>query len=124
MNNNIAFFGLILIIIIGGFFLLSSKKVVSNEALDSFAQCISDSGAKFYGAFWCSHCKAQKEDFGNSDKLPYIECSTADGQGQLEICQKEGIEGYPTWKFANGKSLGGELSFNQLSEQTGCSVPN
>jgi hypothetical protein len=29
-----------------------------------FAQCLSDKGAVFYGAFWCTHCKSQKQMFG------------------------------------------------------------
>ena len=54
--------------------------------LDGFAQCITDSGAKFYGAFWCPHCQNEKRLFGSAEKLlPYIECSTPDGQGQLSV---------------------------------------
>jgi hypothetical protein len=30
---------------------------------DEFAQCITDSGAVFYGTEWCSHCKNQKALF-------------------------------------------------------------
>ncbi|MEK6827042.1 MAG: hypothetical protein AABX99_00990, partial [Nanoarchaeota archaeon] len=54
---------------------------------DQFAQCLKDKGAVFYGAFWCSHCIAQKKLFGSSAKLlPYVECSTADASGQAQIC--------------------------------------
>jgi thiol-disulfide isomerase/thioredoxin len=28
---------------------------------DEFAKCLTDNGAKFYGAFWCPHCQAQKK---------------------------------------------------------------
>ena len=33
-------------------------------------------GAKFYGAFWCSHCFDQKQEFGMEaqEDLPYVEC--------------------------------------------------
>lgn len=33
-------------------------------------------GAKMYGAFWCSHCFAQKEYFGQEAMadFPYVEC--------------------------------------------------
>lgn len=33
-------------------------------------------GAKFYGAFWCSHCYDQKVQFGAqaAELLPYVEC--------------------------------------------------
>ncbi len=34
------------------------------------------SGAKMYGAFWCSHCQDQKETFGKDaiGSFPYVEC--------------------------------------------------
>ena len=91
---------------------------------DQFAECISQSGATFYGAFWCPHCQAQKALFGKSaEKLPYVECSTPDGSAQTQVCIDKGIQGYPTWYFANGTSTEGELSFAQLSNYTGCAVP-
>lgn len=90
---------------------------------DTFAQCISDSGAKFYGAWWCSHCKDQKELFKNSKKLPYIECSTPDGKSVLSVCLDENIEGFPTWVFADGSRLSGQQTFEKLAEKTSCAVP-
>lgn len=93
--------------------------------LDTFAQCIADSGATFYGAFWCPHCQAQKRMFGNSEKLlPYVECSTPDGQGQLDVCKDAGVTGYPTWVFTDGgERLSGEVELAVLSERTGCALP-
>lgn len=92
--------------------------------LDTFAQCLSDQGAKFYGAFWCPHCQNQKTLFGKSEKhLPYIECSTPDGQRQLDICIDAGIEGYPTWEFSSGERLSGEIPLEVLAEKTGCVLP-
>ena len=59
--------------------------------------------------------------FGKSDKyLPYIECSTADGKGQLPICNEQNISGYPTWEFADGSRETGELSLAHLAQKTGC----
>lgn len=93
---------------------------------DSFAQCIKDSGATFYGAFWCPHCQAQKAEFGVSAKLlPYVECSTPDGQGQTQVCKDAGVTSYPTWKFANSTTtLTGEIPLTDLAEKTGCKLPN
>lgn len=92
--------------------------------LDEFSQCLKNEGAVFYGAFWCSHCQNQKKMFGKSAKLlPYVECSTSDGKAQIQLCQEKGIEGYPTWEFADGTRLVGEISLGQLSEKTGCSLP-
>lgn len=92
--------------------------------LDSFAACIKDSGATFYGAFWCPHCQATKALFGSSAKLlPYIECSTPDGRNQLPVCVAAKIESYPTWEFADGSRLTGELSLQTLAEKTKCELP-
>ena len=88
---------------------------------DTFAICIADSGAKFFGASWCPHCQAQKALFGKSAaKLPYIECSTLDQTGQTQMCIDQGIKSYPTWEFADGSRQVGELSFEQLASSTGC----
>lgn len=92
--------------------------------LDAFATCIKDSGATFYGAYWCPHCRNQKALFGSSAKLlPYVECSTPDGQGQLPVCNDAGVKGYPTWKFPDGKVENGEVSLARLSELTNCPLP-
>ena len=86
--------------------------------LDAFAQCINDSGTKYYGAFWCPNCKNQEAMFGRSAKLlPRTECSTPNGKGQLPICQDADIKGYPTWDFPDGSPL------ERLSEKTTCPLP-
>lgn len=91
--------------------------------LDAFAQCLKDQGAVFYGAFWCSHCQNQKALFGRSARmLPYIECSTPNGQSQTSECQDKKIAGYPTWEFKDGSRLSGELALERLAEKTGCSL--
>lgn len=93
--------------------------------LDTFAQCLGEEGATFYGAFWCPHCDNQKAMFGRSqDELPYHECSTPDGQGQLQECTDIGIQSYPTWIFADESRLTGEVSLQRLAEKTGCELPN
>ncbi len=90
---------------------------------DQFAQCLTERGAKMYGAFWCSHCLSQKEMFGKSfEKVDYTECSTPDGIGQKEACQEAKVNGYPTWEFADGTRLEGEVSLESLAEKTGCTL--
>ena len=92
--------------------------------LDAFATCIKDSGALFYGAFWCPHCAAQKALFGSSAKyLPYVECSNPDGNSQNQICNAAGITGYPTWKFASGATTTGEQTLADLAAKTNCPLP-
>ena len=122
MSNKIIWI-IIVIAVIGGLVWLIRTPGKPGE-LDAFTQCISDSGAKYYGAFWCPNCKNQEARFGRSaGLLPRIECSTPDGRGQLPVCQEAGIEGYPTWVFSNGEKELGDLSLERLSELTGCPLP-
>lgn len=91
---------------------------------DEFAKCLKDKGAVFYGAFWCGHCQNQKKAFGASvDFLPYVECSTPDGKGQLAVCADKKIEGYPAWVFSDGSRQSGEAPFEQLASKAGCALP-
>jgi hypothetical protein len=91
---------------------------------DAFARCITQSGAKFYGAFWCPHCAAQKAEFGDSEQyLPYVECSLPDESGQTQICIDKGIKSYPTWIFPDGSQLSGVTPLDQLAQKTGCALP-
>ena len=119
----------VLLIVIGGLYFLWQSQNQKQMKLDTFAECITQSGAQFYGAFWCPHCQEQKAEFDTifgtgADKLPYIECSTPDTNDQLKVCADAGIKGYPTWKFADGSVKEGALSLQQLSTQTGCALPN
>jgi len=88
---------------------------------DDFAKCLGEKGAKMYGTFWCTHCKAQKELFGSSWKYaPYVECSTPDEKGQTQVCKDAGITGYPTWEFPGGNRTSGVVPLEELSARTGC----
>jgi hypothetical protein len=99
----------------------TEKEPTDNEV---FAKCIADSGATFFGAFWCPHCISQKDAFGKkaTKLLPYQECSTAN-HAQNSVCQEAGIESYPTWEFADKSRETGDLSFITLAEKTGCALP-
>lgn len=91
---------------------------------DDFARCLKAQGTVFYGAFWCPHCQNQKDLFGASAQyLPYVECSTPDGQGQLAVCAEEEVSGYPTWVFPDGSQLTGEVSLADLAARSGCVLP-
>lgn len=112
------------IVLIFGMYMIKTKTDATPGKLDSFAQCLKDKGAVFYGAFWCTHCQNQKAMFGKSvTLLPYVECSTPDGKGQFPICKEKNIEGYPTWIFADGSRLTGEVALETLAEKTGCTLP-
>jgi len=73
---------------------------------DGLATYLNQSGVKMYGAFWCPHCQAEKQDFGKSEsKLPYVECSEPDETTQTPICIAQKIVSYPTWDFPNPITL-------------------
>lgn len=114
-----------LVVAIAGIWWLRGSDIRAEGEHDAFAQCLGEQGAVFYGAFWCPHCQAQKKLFGRSDDLlPYVECSTPDGEGQTEECTAAGIESYPTWEFEDGSRETGEVPLETLAEKTGCELPN
>jgi hypothetical protein len=128
MNNNVKIFILIICLLVLGVVatvLLQPNVIPTGPGkYDEFATCLKDKGAVLYGTFWCSHCQAEKKLFGVSQKLlPYVECSTPDGQGQTQICKDKNIQSYPTWIFADGTSLNGEIPLQQLADKTSCVLP-
>ncbi len=92
---------------------------VSEERIkmDSFAQCIADSGAVMYGTSWCSYCQSQKKDFGKSFKnINFVDCDR-----NYEECILAGVKNYPTW-IIDEEIYTGKQSFNTLSRLTGCEL--
>jgi len=130
MNNNAKIFVSVIVLLIFGVIITVILRSnggtipIGPGKYDEFATCLKDKGAVFYGAFWCSHCQAQKKMFGASAKLlPYVECSTADGRGQTQICIDRKVSTYPTWEFADESRLTGEVPLAQLAEKTSCQLP-
>ncbi|MDE2079478.1 MAG: hypothetical protein KGI73_03765 [Patescibacteria group bacterium] len=125
---------LIAVVIIGvavlfaGFIVWNSYQAEGNlpgADLSSFVQCIKGKGIVFYGAFWCPHCQATKKEFGASaSQLPYVECSTPDGQSQTQVCVEKGITEYPTWVLPDGTRITGEHTLQELSQDFGCPLPS
>ncbi len=115
--------GVALVVLIGWLIMTPGKP----GQLDAFATCLKDQGVKFYGAFWCPHCQAQKALFGRSAKLlPYVECSNPDGNTQNQTCTNAHIESYPTWVFptASGTATStGEQTLADLSSKSSCPFP-
>jgi hypothetical protein len=110
-------------LLVAGKYLEGKANAIPEGTYDTLASCIADSGAKFYGAFWCPHCQDQKEMFGSAaDLLPYVECSTPDSRNQTKECADAGITGYPTWILGNGEQLSGLIEMDILAEKTGCTL--
>jgi len=100
------------------------NEAVTPGQYDEFAQCLADKGVKYFGAFWCPNCQEQNKLFGKSKKfVPYTECSTPNGQNQLQVCIDADIKAYPTWEFSDGSRQVGVLSLEELSEETDCELP-
>ena len=82
------------------------------------AKCITDSGIKLYGAYWCPHCNEQKELFGTGQKFlrgAYVECASPTSPNeQAEACVTANIESYPTWVFPSGERVSKVLSIEEL----------
>lgn len=95
---------------------------------DHLAACLTEKKVTFYGAFWCPHCQATKQAFGKSVQyLNYVECSekTPNAEGgydQTALCKEKKIESYPTWEFADGSRLTGEIPMEQLAQKASCSL--
>lgn len=126
MKKTLWIYIIVVVVVIAGLVWLA-KRPKAPGALDAFASCITDSGTKFYGAFWCPHCAAQKKEFGSSvDLLPYIECSNPDGNSQNATCNAAGIKSYPTWVFPTATGTAtttGEQPLASLAQATGCTLP-
>lgn len=124
MNKGVHIFWFVLIALVvlgvGASFFVSARP----GKLDGFARCLKDKGVVFYGAFWCPHCQRTKAMFGSSAKLlSYVECSTPDAKAQTKACTDKGIKSYPTWVFPNGEALTGERTLAELSQASGCPLP-
>ena len=108
------------VLIVGGVVAFKNKKSnISSTKYDGFAQCLALKDFTMYGAAWCSHCKAQKEMFGDSFKyVKYVECPD-----NVEVCSAKGVEGYPTWITDKGEKLVGAQPLEKLAELSGCVLP-
>jgi uncharacterized membrane protein/glutaredoxin len=90
----------------------------------ALAQHLTKIGAKMYGAYWCPHCHEQKNLFGQQAvaQMPYVECDPGGANAKPEICQSEGVKGYPTWKV-NGQTVSGVQTLQQLADMSGYQGP-
>merc|ERR1712194_522173 len=84
----------------------------------ALAKYLQSTGASMYGAFWCPHCSRQKELFGREawKYIDYMECSAKGYKSQFATCIENKVDGYPEWKFGNGKSQGGEMELVDIAK--------
>lgn len=91
-----------------------------NPRLAALATHLEESGAQYYGAFWCPSCQRQKRLFGAAkDRLPYVECSPGGrGRPMAQACVVAGIATYPTWVI-HGRRFEEVLQPRELARLTG-----
>ena len=99
----------------------ASIRRASTDQATSLAEYLRSSGAVFYGAFWCPHCRRQRELFGRGafEMLAYVECDPRGIHSKFAACAIEGVDGYPTWKFGNGEVRGGEMELVEIAKASG-----
>lgn len=94
--------------------------------IKDFSDCLAEKDFKVYGAGWCLHCQNLIKYFGGKEIIApvYIECSDADRNPteNEELCEKEGIRGFPTIKI-NSIVHEGDRTFESFAEATGCIAP-
>lgn len=90
----------------------ASVKSVSTKDEIALADHLKKTGAKFYGAYWCSFCLKQRAMFGadGAKALPYVECDE-DGLDSAR-CPPQ-VTGYPAWEIG-GKFYAGMRSLGDL----------
>jgi hypothetical protein len=94
----------------------------SGKAEIELAKHLSKKGVKMYGAHWCGACARQKELFGKQAfaKIKYIEC--ADTRNR-DLCNREGVRAYPTWKFPDGRFAAAVFPLSRLADLSGYNGP-
>jgi uncharacterized membrane protein/glutaredoxin len=93
----------------------------SGESELALAEHLKKTGATMYGGWFCSHCYEQKQLFGREavkKSVNYVECNEQGSNPQTELCQKEGITGFPTWDI-KGKKYSGVQPLERLAELSG-----
>lgn len=97
------------------------KRHSTDQAIE-LSKFLKEKGVTMYGAFWCPHCQRQKEMFGREawDIMNYVECDRRGMNGNAAMCLKDGVDGFPTFKYKNGKELaGGEMPLERIAKLSG-----
>lgn len=101
----------------------SAPQAAESDYATGLARHLAATGVKFYGAYWCPHCKDQKALFGKAAALlPYIECDPRSPAGEPQVCTRANIRAFPTWDIEN-RRFEGVLSLEELARLTGYPPP-
>ncbi|KAL3763831.1 hypothetical protein ACHAW5_007785 [Stephanodiscus triporus] len=94
----------------------------STDQASSLAGYLESTGAVMYGAYWCPHCRRQRELFGREAfrRVTYVECDPRGYMSKYATCVADGaVDGYPTWRFGNGEVRGGEMELIDIARVSG-----
>ncbi|KAL7427836.1 hypothetical protein ACHAXH_001129 [Discostella pseudostelligera] len=96
------------------------KRHSTDQAI-ALAKYLQSTKSTMYGAFWCPHCIRQKELFGMEafKFINYMECDPKGYKSQSATCFEKGVDGFPSWKFGNGKQQGGEMELMDIAKISG-----
>lgn len=105
--------------IVAGAFVLAAAPPPATPYQQALARHLAQSGALFYGAYWCPHCQEQKDLFGGAASLlPYVECDPKGANAQTERCVRAGVRVFPTWVIGNERREGVQ-SLEELARLSG-----
>lgn len=92
----------------------------ASTAKIALASHLQQTGAIFYGTYWCGYCNKQKQLFGQQavEKLNYVECDPKGENAQADLCQKANINSLPTWEI-KGQQYPGTISLQELADLSG-----
>ena len=113
------------VLVIGGLVFLAKNNQPGGSEYDSLAQCLTEKGTTYYGAYWCPNCQNQNKLFGSAKQhVDYVECGVQGNRSaQTAACQEADISAYPTWEFSDGSRVTGTQQLSSLAEKTGCELP-
>ena len=108
-----------LLTVVASIVLLAGCTTTDNGQNTKLAECLTSKGVMMYGTNRCSHCQNQKELFGYDafTKINFVDCDK-----EKNTCALAGVQGYPTWAFADGSKLEGTQTFESLASQAGCNL--
>jgi len=88
--------------------------------LKALAIHLRESGARFYGTYWCPSCQKQKALFeASANRLPFIECTPQGRNGPFSFaCVANDVKEYPTWIIKGGRYTG-VMSVDELARRSG-----
>jgi len=115
--------GLVAVATVGLSFAVFNVGGPASPYQEALARHLSDSGARFYGAYWCPACREQKRLFGNAgDALPYVECDAAGAGARPDLCSQANVRTFPTWTVG-GNRREGVTSLETLATLSGFTPP-